>query len=261
MKKLSNSTIINTINLDFAKTYENFKLYKKVSSLDITDKGLITCRFKNPDVLVEISGKGKVNIYYNPYYDLIEAVNLLNKLMVCDSFSIEADIPRKLGTVDEGIKTHLGMLIEPDLLHLSEVRKYIRPTTKPKTFRAVAEGLNKYLMLLLETRDHDIAIREMENSKRWIVTFVTPVDNVDYVKECDRLRSELTSALEESPYDFRICEDHRDGEGFSLRYIFKWCPADGPLDGPSYPDRWELAKLEPFSEIYPDSDPSEMYDI
>jgi hypothetical protein len=99
----------------------------------------------------------------------------------------------------------------------------------------------------------------MENSKRWIVTFVTPVDSVDYVKECDRLRSELTSALKESPYDFRICEDDRDGEGLSLRYVFNWCPADGPLDGPPYPDNWELAELEPYDKIYPDSDSRQMY--
>ena len=97
----------------------------------------------------------------------------------------------------------------------------------------------------------------------WIVTFGTEVSSNDYAKECDRLTAELTSALQPSRYDFKLCEDDvdRNGEGLSLRYVFKWCPIDGPLDGPPFPDRWEILELKPYSEIYPDSDPSDMYEI
>jgi hypothetical protein len=114
---------------------------------------------------------------------------------------------------------------------------------------------------LQEKNQSNVAYQKIMYSMWWIVSFVTEVSESNYEEECDRFTSELTSALQESPCDFRKCEEERDGERLSLRYVFKWCPIDGPLYGPPYPDHWELAELELLSEIYPDSDSSDIYDI
>jgi hypothetical protein len=176
-------------------------------------------------------------------------------------FSIESDIPRELGVVQEGIEANLGDLIESDLSDDLNPYKYVDPTSPTKTYKALTKVLFNSVKNHQDLHETKVIIQKIMNSKWWIITFVTEVSDVDYEKECNRLTDDLASALEPSHYDFRLCEDDRSGEGLSLRYVFKLCPADGPLEGPPFPDRWEVLELEPFSEIYPDSDPNEMYEI
>jgi hypothetical protein len=184
----------------------------------------------------------------------------LQELIVCDKISIEFDLLRKLAAVQEGIEVNLADLVESEFPDDLNPYKYISPTNPPKTYEALTKGLFKSINDLQEKHEQNVANQKIMNSMWWIVSFVTQVPGSNYEEKCDRLRSKLTSALQKSPYDFRKCEEDRDGEGLSLRYVFKWCPIDGPLDGPPYPKRWELAELELFSEIYPDSDPSDIYD-
>jgi hypothetical protein len=100
----------------------------------------------------------------------------------------------------------------------------------------------------------------MENTTEWVVTFGTTVTGSSkYPKACDRLIEELTSALKESSYGFRLHEEDRDGEGLSLRYAFVWCPSDDTLDFPAYPECWQQLELAPFKSIYPDSDFEDIY--
>jgi hypothetical protein len=259
-KRLSNSTICSATNFDYKRTYQNLAQDKHILSLSDTQKGHITCRLKQPEVFVEISSKGNVIIYYHQYRDRNEAIRILKKLVVCDCFSIVQDVPRTLQSIQEGIEASLD-LINPELLQRLDFDNYILQTASPKTYEAVAEGICNYLTKLLERYEYSRAIEVMENTAEWVVTFGMTVTeeilpSLDYVETCDRLKKELTSALEESPYEFRICEDDRDGEGLSLRYTFVWRPADGPLELPQFPyaEYWERLELAPFEDIYPDSD-------
>jgi hypothetical protein len=260
LSKPSNTTIMNAHNLDYMATYENLRANKSIGSLAASEKGLIMCKVRKPRASVQISNKGKINVYYSSHKDRKEVVELLQELIVCDKISIEFDIPRKLAAVQEGIEVNLADLIESEFPDDLNPYKYISPTNPPKTYEALTKRLFECFQDLQEKNGQNVANQKIMYSMWWIVSFVTEVSESNYEEECDRLTSELTSALQGNPYDFRICEKGRIGEGLSLRYVLKWCPIDGPLNGPHYPDNWELAELELFSEIYPDSDPSDIYD-
>ena len=95
-------------NLDYMRTFKNLRLHKNICSLTTSEKGLITCEVRKPEVSLQISNKGKVNVYYSSYKDLKEVVELLEELVVCDNISIESDIPRSLAAVQEGIEAKLS---------------------------------------------------------------------------------------------------------------------------------------------------------
>lgn len=258
-RKLSETAIYNIDNLDYDATYQNLRTTpnKNIGSLEKSEKGHITCRFKRPNIFVEISPKGKMNIYYDRYDDVNKITRILweQKLVVCDRFSIERDVPRTLKGVQEGLKASLDDLIEPELLQRLNYHNYILPTTPPKTFQALAEGIRNYLTELTERLEYNRAVQEMENTTGWVITFGTTVTgSSNYPKACDRLIEELTSALKESSYGFRLYEEDRDGEGLSLRYAFVWSPAANALEFPPYPECWQQLELAPFRSIYPDSD-------
>ena len=88
-------------NFDYKGTYNNLRLNTNIGSLTTSEKGLITCKVRKPEVSVQISNKGKINVYYGSYKDLEEAIELLRELIVCDNISMESDIPRKLAAVQE----------------------------------------------------------------------------------------------------------------------------------------------------------------
>jgi|SRR5437588_3067326 len=260
-KKPPNNSTYDTTNFNYKATYDNLRRSKWVRSLLESQKGLITCWLRQPEVFVIISPKGKVIIYWNELDDRNKAINILlgsyQKLLVCESFSIQQDMPRTLKSVKDGILDDLAdHFTEPELLQRLEYERYIAPTASPKTFAAMTQGLRKYFKVF----------EELESTTEWIVTFGMTVTeeilpNLNYVETCDRLTNELTSALEESPYEFRISEADRDGEGLSLRYAFVWRPADSPLELPQFPyaEYWERLELAPFKEIYPDSDFEDIY--
>src|SRR5215813_4049881 len=105
---------MNAHNIDYRRTYENLRSNKSIGSLSTSEKGLITCEVRKPKVSVQISSKGKVNLYYSSHKDLKEVVELLQELIVCDKISTESDIPRKLAAVQEGIDVNLADLIESE---------------------------------------------------------------------------------------------------------------------------------------------------
>jgi hypothetical protein len=252
-----NTSIYNTTNFDFKATYGRLRQSEDIRGLVESQKGHIICWLKQPEVFIEVSPRGKVIIYYNNYDDRNEAVSILKRLVVCHGFSTEQDLPRKLESVQDGIIASLAdRLTEPELSLRLKYERYIAPTASPKTFAAMSEGLRKYFKVF----------EELESTTEWIVTFGMTVTeeilpNLNYVETCDRLTKELTSALEESPYEFRISEDDRDGEGLTLRYAFVWRPADDPLELPKFPyaEYWERLELAPFKEIYPNSDFEDIY--
>src|ERR1051326_8855753 len=262
-RKLSETAIYNIDNLDYDATYQNLRTpNKNLRSLEKSEKGHITCRFKRPNIFVEISPKGKMNIYYDRCDDVNKITRILweQKLVVCDRFSIERDVPRTLKGVQDGLKASLNDLIETELLQRLNYHNYILPTAPPKTFQALAEGMRNYLTELTERLEYNRAVEEMENTTEWVITFGTTVTgSSNYPKACDRLIEELTSALKESSYGFRLYEEDRDGEGLSLRYAFVWNPADDTFDFPAYPECWQRLELAPFKSIYPDSDFEDIY--
>jgi hypothetical protein len=79
------------------------------------------------------------------------------KLVICDSCSIEQDVPRTLKSVQEGIEANLANLIEPDLLQRLNYDNYILPTAPPKTSKALAEGIRNYLTTLTERLEYNRA--------------------------------------------------------------------------------------------------------
>lgn len=256
-KRPPNTSIYNTTYFDYKGTYLKLKKSADIGALEQSDKGHITCELKHPEVFVEISPGGKVSIYYHRYNDRNEAVNVLKRLVVCHSFSIEQDLPRKLEAVQDGIVGSLSnQFTEPELPLRLEFARYIDSTTSPKTFEALTEGLLEYFKTAEKIEK---AAEKIENTTDWIVTFGMTITEeifprLDYVETCDRLTKELTSTLDKSPYDFRLYEDYRDGEVLSLRYRFVWYPADGPLEFPQFPyaEIWERLELAPFKEIYPE---------
>lgn len=258
IKRPPNTSIYNTTYFNYDATYESLLQSKDVRALVETQKGHITCNLKQPEVFVEISPRGKVNIYYHKYDDRNEAVNILKELVVCHDFSLEQDVPRTLQSMKDGIETsRADSLSEPELRLRLEYARYLSSTMSPKTVEALEKGLRGYFRVA----------EDIENTTEWIVTFgITITEEIlprlDYVKTCDRLAKGLTSALGKSPLGFRLYEDHRDGEVLSLRYSFIWCPADGPLELPQVPhaEYWERLELAPFKEIYPDSDFGEIYE-
>jgi hypothetical protein len=116
---------------------------------------------------VEISPKGKMNIYYDRYDDVNKITRILweQKLVVCDRFSNERDVPRTLKGVQEGLEASLDDLIEPELLRRLNYDRYILPTAPPKTFQSLAEGIRNYLTELTERLEYNRALEEMENTK------------------------------------------------------------------------------------------------
>jgi hypothetical protein len=116
---------------------------------------------------VEISPKGKMNIYYDRYNDVNKITRILweQKLVVCDCFSIERDVPRTLKGVQEGIEANHADLIEPELLQRLNYDNYILPTAPPKTFQALAEGIRNYLTELTKRLEYNRAVEEMENTR------------------------------------------------------------------------------------------------
>jgi hypothetical protein len=217
-RKLSNTAIYNIDNLDYDATYQNLRTTpnKNIGSLEKSEKGHIICRFKRPNIFVEISPKGKMNIYYDRYNDVSKITRILwkQKLVVCDRFSIERDVPLTLKGVQEGLEASLDGLVEPGFLRRLNYDNYIPPTAPPKTFQALAEGIRNYLTELTERLEYNRAVEEMENTTEWVVTFGTTVTGSSkYPKACDRLIEELTSALKESSYGFRLHEEDRDSEG------------------------------------------------
>jgi len=135
---------MNAYNLDYMATYKNLRSNKSIGSLATSEKGLITFEVRKPKVSVQISNKGKVNVYYGSHKDLKEVVELLQELIVCDKISIEIDIPRKLAAVQEGIEVNLANLIESEYPDDSNSYKYINPTNPPKTYEALANELLMY---------------------------------------------------------------------------------------------------------------------
>jgi hypothetical protein len=261
IKRPPNTSIYNTTYFNYDATYERLWQSKGVRALGGTQKGHITCKLRQPEVFVEISPGGKVIIYYHKYDDLNEAVNILKGLVACHDFSLEQDVPRTLQAMQEGIEASLEGLIDPELLRRMDYDNYILRTASPKTYEAVAEGIRNYLTQLLERYEYGRAVKVMENTPEWIITFgITITEEImpglAYVETCDRLTEELTSALEQSPYGFRLYGDDRDGEGLSVRFAFAWRPADGPLKLPEFPyeEHWEGLELAPLKEIYPESD-------
>ena len=93
---------MNAYNLDYMATYKNLRSNKSIGSLATSEKGLITFEVRKPKVSVQISNKGKVNVYYSSHKDLKEVVELLQELIVCDKISIEIDIPRSLQLYRKG---------------------------------------------------------------------------------------------------------------------------------------------------------------
>ena len=167
----------------------------------------------------------------------------------------------KIRTSRQIIKPNAKDMLSPELLRRLDYDNYILRTASPKTYKAVAEGIRNYLTQLLERYEYGRAVKVMENTPEWIITFgITITEEImpglDYVETCDRLTEELTSALEQSPYGFRLYGDDRDGEGLSVRFAFVWRPADGPLKLHEFPyeEHWEGLELAPFKEIYPESD-------
>jgi hypothetical protein len=265
-----NSSIYNTTNFDYKATYEKLRttLNNNIQSLDKSEKGHILCQFKQPETFILISPKGKVIVYYDQYDDLNKVIRILEESMVCDGFLIEKDIPRTHKAIQDGIEASLDELINPELLGRLGYDNYIISTAPEKTYKAWAEGIRNYLTMRTERLECKQALEEMENSSEWLVTFgVTFTTKIlrrtaNYAQACDRLTEKLTSALRESPYGFKLLydEDGRSGEGLSLRYIFVWRPADGPLELPQYPEYWEILELVPFKSIYPDSDFNDLYE-
>jgi hypothetical protein len=161
----------------------------------------------------------------------------------------------------EGIESSLGNLIDPELLKRLNFDNYILSTAPPKTYRMVAEGISNYLTRLVERNEYPKALRVIENTTEWIITFSMEITEeifpeLTYVETCDKLTEELTSVLEYSHYNFILDGDDRDGEGLSVRYTFVWRPSDGPIQLPKFPyeEYWETLELAPAKEIYPDSD-------
>ena len=152
-RKLSETAIYNIDNLDYDATYQNLRTpNKNIRSLEKSEKGHITCRFKRPNIFVEISPKGKMNIYYDRCDDVNKITRILweQKLVVCDRFSIERDVPRTLKGVQEGLKASLDDLIEPELLQRLNYHNYILPTApqKPskrwlKEFATISQSLRR----------------------------------------------------------------------------------------------------------------------
>lgn len=152
-RKLSKTAIYNIDNLDYDATYQNLRTTpnKNIGSLEKSEKGHITCRFKRPNIFVEISPKGKMNIYYDRYDDVNKITRILweQKLVVCDRFSIERDVPRTLKGVQEGLKASLDDLIEPELLQRLNYHNYIsfqlrpqKPSKRwPKEFATISQSL------------------------------------------------------------------------------------------------------------------------
>ena len=66
--------------------------------------------------------------------------------------------------------------------------------------------------------------------------------NQIYPKACDRLIGELTSALKESSYGFRLYEEDRDGEGFSALCL-RLESRSNALEFPPYPECWQQLDL------------------
>jgi hypothetical protein len=167
-RKLSETAIYNIDNLDYDATYQKLRTSpnRNIGSLAKSEKGHITCWFKRPNIVVEISPKGKMNIYYDRYDDVNKITRILweQKLVVCDRFSIERDVPRTLKGVQEGLKASLDDLIEPELLQRLNYERYILHTTPPKTFQALAEGIRNYLTELTERLKYKRAVEEMENT-------------------------------------------------------------------------------------------------
>jgi hypothetical protein len=168
-RKLSETAIYNIDNLDYDATYQKLRTTpnKNIGSLAKSEKGHITCRFKRPNIFVEIAPKGKMNIYYDQYNDVNKITRILweQKLVVCDCFSIERDVPRTLKGVQEGIEANHADLIEPELLQRLNYDNYILPTAPPKTFQALAEGIRNYLTELTKRLEYNRAVEEMENTR------------------------------------------------------------------------------------------------
>jgi hypothetical protein len=143
-KKASNTSIYNITHLDYESTYEMLKMTpnKNIQSLDKTEKGHIICWFREPHVFVEISPKGKMNVYYDLYEDLTKVSRILEKLVICDSFSIERDIPRTLKVVQERIGDSDDFLQQLSSVRLKHDNNVFE-TESPKTFNDATRGIHK----------------------------------------------------------------------------------------------------------------------
>jgi hypothetical protein len=146
-KKISNTTIYNIINLNYDASYEKLRTTpnKNIQSLDKSNKGHIVCWVKEPYVFVEISPKGKMNIYYDRYDDLNKVIRILEKLVVCNGFSIERDVPRTLKVVQEVIEASADDKLEPLSSGRLKHDNHLLAET-PKTFNDATKGMHEKYM-------------------------------------------------------------------------------------------------------------------
>ena len=126
-----------------------------------------------------------MNIYYDRYDDVNKITRILweQKLVVCDRFSIEWDVPRTLKGVQEGLKASLDDLIEPEILQRLNYHNYILPTAPQKTFQALAEGIRNHLTELTERHEYNRAVQEMENTTEWVIKFGTTVTGSSNIRK------------------------------------------------------------------------------
>jgi hypothetical protein len=185
------------------------------------------------------------------------------KLVICDSFSIDQDVPRTLKSGQEGIKANLDGLIEPELLQRLNYDNYIFQTThqKPRE-RRLRESATISRILLRDSNTR--ALEGLEDTTGWIITFVTTIKRIilkssaNYLEACDNLREKSTYAIRESPYGFTLSGADRDDKGLSLRTCSFGVP---PMMHRGFPHLQNIGKHEPvpFKSIYPDSDFEDVY--
>jgi hypothetical protein len=126
-------------------------------------------------------------------------------------------------------------------LSVEEIARQIVAKVRPKMHLAVTHWIASFSLNTFGLRDQGSLPDEAPE---------------DYATLCDWLMSNLSDEIgrsiasgRASIQDFRIVEDQRDGEMFSVRIAFRWKPDGSNVEFGVSPI-WELVELLPYDEVY-----------
>jgi len=114
---LANSSTYQAKNVDLEKTYKRLRSVPpaKLGGLDFDESGQIMAYFKEPEMKMQVSGTGKVVVWFKSFKHKNQIDNNVLESIVCDELRTDSDIPRNLDGVADELRRGLNQQRSIDL--------------------------------------------------------------------------------------------------------------------------------------------------